>query len=200
MADRIEGVAILTGPRADPLIEYLHFVCVRENGDRAPWRDMIPVAPFGAIPPGRYAWGYEVNGDRLRVRPSVKMSWQRCRDDAGELLPEEQWTWVEFFHNEGDWTVAFERWTSDATDDAAIYDRMLELNRALLTRSSQDVRPENPSPAPKPPTPAQPKSSGLPPAPELSGYQLSVVRRRMEQLGENEATARAAVLGNPPPR
>ncbi|HEX3110394.1 MAG TPA: hypothetical protein VHU41_14965, partial [Thermoanaerobaculia bacterium] len=124
-------------------------MAVRANGDRRPWCDMIPVVPFEMMKPDGGPWGYVVQGDRLRVRPSVKMSFQRCRDAEGNLLPEDQWTWVEFFHNDGDWTVRFERWDGDANDDGAIHDRLFGLNPSLLSREPINAGDER-TPAPNP--------------------------------------------------
>lgn len=98
MSDRFEGTALLSSYEG---VEYLHILGVRANGDRRPWRQVIPVRPSGTPENSkRHSWQYTVHGDTLEVSPSVKVS-------EGEPM-------VEIFHNEGLWRVRFERFTPSA--------------------------------------------------------------------------------------
>lgn len=203
MSDRIEGVAILDETSKPAR---LHFVCVKANGDRRPWADSIPVRPAGTPEiPGTISWEFAVHGDgRLEMKPSVKMS--HALSYTNDVPPQPIWT--EYFHNDGLWWIPFERWVrrpefenenGGDVDHSAIWERMKELNPALLTREHvflHDAEADAPPPAPAP-VPALEENPTAPPVQEhpLSGYQLSVVRRRMEQHGETEAQARAAVTG-----
>lgn len=134
MSDRIEGVAILDRHLLDNgcSVEVLHFVCVRENGDRQPWTSHIPiVAKVAPLPNGYtedHVWRYEEKGEWLDVKPSVKMSYDVRERHEGPPV------WREYFHNAGEWGVKFERWPGESNDGAGIWQRMCELNRALLDR------------------------------------------------------------------
>lgn len=142
VSDRIEGVAILD-ETCKPA--RLHFVCVRENGDRRPWADSIPVRPTGAPEiPGTISWEFTVHGDgRLEMKPSVKMSHALSYTD--EVPPKPIWT--EYFHNDGQWWVKFERWVRRSdfenenggdVDHSAIWARMKDLNPILVHTSDEN--------------------------------------------------------------
>lgn len=119
MSDRIEGVALLAPWEG---VEYLHALCVRENGDCKPWRLCLPVRPKDAPEnPKSMTWQYTVRGDMLEVQPSVKIN--------GGDPPKE------IFHNEGVWRVRFERFTpspdiiwKDGIGDHGQRARFIELN------------------------------------------------------------------------
>jgi hypothetical protein len=104
MSDRIVGVAILDETSTPAR---LHFVCERANGDRKPWIDSIPVRPMDSPElPGTISWEYRDKGERLDMRPSVKMSEVCGHTEDTPPKP----IWREFFHNDGQWSVLFIRW------------------------------------------------------------------------------------------
>lgn len=137
MSDRIEGVAILD-ETSKIAPARLHFVCVRANGDRAPWAGSIPVRPFGTPElPGTISWQFKVDGAELAMEPSVKMSHalSYTNDDPPQPI------WTEYFHNEGQWRVLFVRWERrpDFTNEnggdvdwTAIHAKLKALNPTLL--------------------------------------------------------------------
>lgn len=116
MSDRFEGTALLISWEG---VEYLHVLAVRANGDQRPWRTAIPVRPLGTpANPKAMTWEYEIRGDEIEVRPSVKIG-----DNP------------ERFHNEGLWRVKFERFTpsaeiiwNDGIGDHGQRARFIELN------------------------------------------------------------------------
>lgn len=98
MSDRMEGVALLCPGDG---VEWLHVLCVRENGDKKPWRICLPVRPRGTpANPSRMTWEYAERGAEIEVSPSVKIG------GVGEY-PEQ-------FYNEGLWRVKFERFVPSA--------------------------------------------------------------------------------------
>jgi hypothetical protein len=138
MSDRIDGVAILD---ETVLPARLHFVCVRTNGDRAPWIDGIPVRPEGTPEiPDRTTWEFRPDGELLQVHPSVRMSYVESYTDDVPPKP----IWKEFFHNDGQWAVRFERWAGG--DSGEIYARMKQLNAALLDPVPVSAPSAQPSP------------------------------------------------------
>jgi len=102
--------------------EYLHVLCVRENGDQKPFRICLPVRARGTPEiPGRTTWEYHEIGDQLEVTPSVKIG-------GFDGVPEK-------FHNDGIWRVKFERFTPtaevqwvDGVGDHGQRARFIELN------------------------------------------------------------------------
>ncbi len=117
MPDRMEGIALLTPFDG---VEYLHVLCVRENGDQKPWRLALPVRPAGSPQGDRLTWQYTIHGDMIEVQPSVKI--------GGTDTPET-------FHNAGLWRVRFERFTpteeiiwNDGIGDHGQRRRFIELN------------------------------------------------------------------------
>jgi hypothetical protein len=122
MADRMEGTALLSPVGGEYQVEYLHCLCVRENGDRRPWRIALPVRPRGTpVNPRRTTWEYAITGDTIEVSPSVKIG-------GMDGHPEQ-------FHNEGIWRVKFERFTPspeiiwfDGVGDHGQRARFTELN------------------------------------------------------------------------
>lgn len=119
MSDRFEGVALLLPPWEG--VEYMQVLAVRENADQKPFRMDLPVRPAGTPPnPKRMTWEYELRGDVLHVKPSVKIT-----DGEGK----------ETFHSAGEWSVKFERFTpteeiiwKDGIGDHGQRARFIELN------------------------------------------------------------------------
>ncbi len=132
MSDRIEGIAILDETCSPAR---LHFVCVRENGDRKPWADSIPVRVRGTPEiQGTITWEFKIDGAELDMRPSVRMSYVVGHN------PDKTPIWKEFFHNAGEWRILFLYWSrreefiSDGSgcDFEGIQARLKELNPSLL--------------------------------------------------------------------
>lgn len=91
MSDIVKGVAILDDTKG------LLFVRYHPEG-KPVFTDCLPVYPDGAAKPASIAWKYKVEGDILRVSPSVRVS---TTDEQGQPR--------QLFHNEGEWTVKFRR-------------------------------------------------------------------------------------------
>jgi hypothetical protein len=96
--DRIIGTAVLAD--APDGYQWLHYLRVGTNIDRVGW-DSVPVLPDGSpqpeakLPshfPENRPWRYTVEGETLRVRPSINMG-------------------SDWWHNAGEWTVKFVRAT-----------------------------------------------------------------------------------------
>jgi hypothetical protein len=71
----------------------LYLIGRRSNG-RLFRDDGIPVYPNGSPKPSACAWMYEVHGNTLHVRPSVRI---RLTNEGPD-----------YFHNEGFWIIRFE--------------------------------------------------------------------------------------------
>lgn len=131
MPDEIKGVAVLDDrPGCE---EVLFIVCVAEDPRKSgPFIGRLNVRRRGEPhPPDRPSWEYdEPAPGLLRVTPSVRVS--TTRPIPGSPDNEE----IETFHNGGDWTVKFVRWSAlglpDGPDDPGRWTYCNELNRALL--------------------------------------------------------------------
>ena len=96
MADEIMGTAVFV-KRADDGRGRLWVCCAMEGGPRKGQRMLvtIDVAPYETRGD---AWGYEVQGTRLRVRPSLRVTWPKW-DEAAQKPGAEM---EELFHNGAD--------------------------------------------------------------------------------------------------
>lgn len=128
MADRIDGIAILEERTPGP--SYLYVVCVRESGDRPPWRCHVEVRPEGTPEiPGQTTWRYKIDGEFLDCAPSVKISDPEKYDDQGHVV-----AWKEIFHNTGNWRVRFER-----NNEGSAWARLRALNPSLLAHLDHEL-------------------------------------------------------------
>lgn len=107
MADEIKGVGVLH----DTVPEQILFgVCVPDGpgwGSRTPFIQRLPVRAAGTVKGQEPQWEYMVEGNMLRVRPSVRVSTTAPEGEEPNVVMVEP----ELFHNAGEWVIPFVRWS-----------------------------------------------------------------------------------------